>query len=71
MNWNRLKRFKCPKCNNYIEDNKSSNTFVYRCVKCDFRIAKGRFNEIVNDMYIPKSRNFEENKTQEYLNNMK
>lgn len=58
MNWARLKSLKCPKCNRDISGSLLENT--YRCDgreegACDFLISEEKFNQVVNNLYKPKS----------------
>lgn len=68
MNWNRLKNYKCPKCNS----NLGGNARFHKCSssKCDFMCSVQKFNKIVSDMHKPKQRrcSFEDNLSE--LNNM-
>lgn len=71
MIWSRLKKVKCPQCN---DDLKEFETFQYKCIGCGFKITKSKFNHIVDQMYN-KTANFRYDKNykednQEELNNI-
>lgn len=52
MNWNNLKRSKCPKCNagstTSIPFNHNRETDILSCKKCDFKISQEKYKEIVS-----------------------
>lgn len=69
--WNRLKNYRCPKCNNDLAENHSMDT--YKCAKCSFTIERHRFKELVDEMTDPEPRNRshiqQEQDNQQGLNN--
>lgn len=46
MNWNNLKRCKCPKCGGDVE--KNLMTDIHHCVDCDFKISHEKFSMIAD-----------------------
>ena len=49
MKWDRLKSFKCAKCNSDLEHQLDHDQ--YACTKCDFTISKKKFDNIVRGRY--------------------
>ncbi len=56
MNWNNLKKYKCPKDGELLR----GNARYHKCDKCDFIISIQKFNSIVNKQYKPKQFKTEE-----------
>lgn len=61
MNWNRLKNYKCPKCNELLGHEMVKDSYDCSKIGCGFSIGKEKFNKIVNDKYYkePVRDNFE------------
>ncbi len=71
MIWSRLKKMRCPQCD---DDLKNRDTFQYKCVGCGFTINKSKFDHIVDMMYkgtakFRYDKNYQED-NQEELNNL-
>ena len=54
MIWSRLKNYKCPKDNGYM--NESPLQRQHKCLKCGYKISYEKFNEIVSDRYKNKTK---------------
>lgn len=50
MMWERLKLMRCPKDNGTLTE----NMLGYRCENEDFQISKAKFDEVVQNLYLPK-----------------
>lgn len=68
INWNRLKNFKCPKCNDSLYSN-GGTEMEFECnnKKCGFKISKSKFDSIIVNLY-QKKEPLKDN--QEMLNNL-
>lgn len=52
-NWNKLKDYKCPKCNGAL--NYRPETMTHKCPTADcFIITDSKFKEVVNSLHKPK-----------------
>lgn len=57
MIWSRLKRMKCPKCDNPLIETCNGKQFGFGCsTKCTFFIGKEKFDEIIINSYGLKKR---------------
>lgn len=65
MKWNNLKSLECPKCG----DNLTKTALGYQCGEvvhdngcatafCDFKISSAKFDEVVNNLYNKKPRQY-------------
>ena len=48
MRWNNLKANKCPKCGLSLENCYNTETEMFKCDSCDFRIGVKKFKQIVS-----------------------
>ncbi len=50
MNWNNLKKMKCPSCGVILNIGK----LTFACADCDFKISKEKFDGLVENLYHPQ-----------------
>lgn len=60
MIWNRLKDNACPKCRSLLTNSILDDEYRCSSTDCDFRISSKRFDEIITDMYKPRSQRRDE-----------
>ena len=56
LEWKRLINNACPKCGNVMENPFDKETVRCLNIKCDFRIAVDRMNELVSNLLIRQER---------------
>lgn len=66
MNWENLKKYKCPSCGGQLYEHKITND--HQCGNCSFTIRDSKYSEILRSK--PKRQKTEEENLSE-LNNMK
>lgn len=68
MNWKNLKKNNCPKCFGSLATILLEKRI--ECLNCKFSISQAKFDEIVNDIYQPKRKRYEERDNSSDLNNL-
>ena len=48
LNWKNIKKKKCPNCGSGLEY--YDNSFIYKCVDCDFTITEERYLSLIEDL---------------------
>lgn len=64
MNWQNLKRMKCPQCNKALFE--SYGAKGYTC-ECSFFITRQKFNTVVSGLYNPQQRGAREQTEEERM----
>jgi len=67
MNWNNLKKYKCPKCSANLEETVKASGKFHTCTECDFIVGDIKYGELLRSK--PKFRTPTEEENLSALNN--